>query len=674
MHWNNTEAFTTGWISVRWIVSSAGIITGFVGTGLRLRKASLIRNHQSPVDFITDRYQSQILRYAVATMQIITSTIYVSAQVVALKSTFNSLFDISPNNPWAVVVMFAFILFFEWIGGLASVALTDCVQGFIMAVSFVMTATVVRKNFGGWSDLDPQTYPRPDFYQTPTGDQQWSFWQFTFLNVSFFTLPHLIQRIYSAKDLASLKVAWYVMNFGPWSTMLVSIFLGTVGVQFLNGNGGTSPFASILNAMMDLGGFPEAVGVLAFTASLAAIMSTADSLVIAISQLVTVEFVYPFRPTATPKDLTWIGRFVSLVTVIVALLIGIYWVDGISDLGKIQFPLTLMIIPPFLFGLFAREWYDVHPWCLSAGMVSSSLYIVLVYFFYMKKAVDPIAIDAGVTGLLLNLGLTGLLELGRRTRNRRRKRQSSDDDGKASVTQHDDNDNAVNLTFPDRPSWDIPQLRRFGDRALTPRLLRKAMEGVEEPLTKVWFVLLVFLMLSFTTPMVAELLPPIPEDLTTYFPATVNGMPWWAFKILMVVLVPYLMNLVMIYKVPDDFPIDEKQIATHGINPDLVELTPAEMGRRSSYDARNEMVAARRSTIAKTMTELGLRSSDYGNDDARPEEPEPTLAQRRLSAMVLGYGEGLDGLSVSKLDAPHAIDDEEELPQAAEESAAAAAP
>mmetsp|Transcript_5352 Transcript_5352/g.8452 ORF Transcript_5352/g.8452 Transcript_5352/m.8452 type:complete len:135 (-) Transcript_5352:15-419(-) len=56
------EAFALGWQSLRWIPSLAGINFGYFGTGFRLRKASQIRNHQSPVDFITDRYQSQMLR------------------------------------------------------------------------------------------------------------------------------------------------------------------------------------------------------------------------------------------------------------------------------------------------------------------------------------------------------------------------------------------------------------------------------------------------------------------------------------------------------------------------------------------------------------------------------------------------------------------------------------
>lgn len=104
--------------------------------------------------------------------------------------------------------------------------------------------------------------------------------------------------------------------------MLTGVFIGTVGVMILGGAEVDSPFTSIMEALMDKGGFAEGIGIIAVTASLAAIMSTADSLVIAISQLVTVEIVYPMRPKTTPTGIAWIGRAVSLVSATIALLIG----------------------------------------------------------------------------------------------------------------------------------------------------------------------------------------------------------------------------------------------------------------------------------------------------------------------------------------------------------------
>jgi sodium/proline symporter len=55
------EAYKTGWVSLRWILTGISVIFGYAGTAYRLRKCSLLRNHQSPVDFITDRFRSQIL-------------------------------------------------------------------------------------------------------------------------------------------------------------------------------------------------------------------------------------------------------------------------------------------------------------------------------------------------------------------------------------------------------------------------------------------------------------------------------------------------------------------------------------------------------------------------------------------------------------------------------------
>lgn len=210
----------------------------------------------------------------------------------------------------------------KWVGGLSSVALTDSIQAFVMFFAFVAVPSVLASQFVGWKDLDPFTYPRPEFYQTPSRENQWFFWQLSLINLSFFTLPHLMQRTYAAKDLKSLKTGYTLMTVACWFTMPVGVFIGTVGVQLLNGATVSSPFSAILEVMMDAGGFSMVTANIAITASLAGIMSTADSLVIAISQVVTVEIVYPLRPDSTPRSIAFIGRLVSTIAVAVALVIG----------------------------------------------------------------------------------------------------------------------------------------------------------------------------------------------------------------------------------------------------------------------------------------------------------------------------------------------------------------
>jgi len=114
----------------------------------------MVRNHQSPVDLITDRYRSQVLRYTMVLLLTLPTVIYLAAQVIAIKKTFNSIFNLDPDLAYPTILIMIGILIFEWAGGLNSVALTDTIQGCIMVVSFICLPLVIKRNFGGWVDLD----------------------------------------------------------------------------------------------------------------------------------------------------------------------------------------------------------------------------------------------------------------------------------------------------------------------------------------------------------------------------------------------------------------------------------------------------------------------------------------------------------------------------------------
>ena len=102
----------------------------------------------------------------------------------------------------------------------SAVALTDTVQGFIMIFGSVSVAFCILRNYGGWNTLDPTTYPRPDFFQTPTKKQQWIWWQLGLLGTSFAFYPVTIQRIYAANSLKSIRMGVWANFFGPWLTQI----------------------------------------------------------------------------------------------------------------------------------------------------------------------------------------------------------------------------------------------------------------------------------------------------------------------------------------------------------------------------------------------------------------------------------------------------------------------
>lgn len=348
-------------------------------------------------------------------------------------------------------------------------------------------------------------------------------------------------------------------------------------------------------------------------------------------------------------------------------------------MGKIQFALSAQAAPAFLIGLFSyNRTTDAHPWCIAAGAWTAALFVVVFYFGYTDRNGDSAKpIGSGEVAFVLQLVVIYSLEAMRRLvgvggasskslnkaaittsttasavskdeeaesgtdRDVPKVKVSSDDTGTSSDNKRDDSTNVVSvedgktndknpssdvplLLYSERPTWDVPKLSRFGDGTapLTPAMLWRAMEGVNEPLANPWWCFLMFFSISMCTPIVAGMEPPLMTSATgqSFFanaPAVVNGLPWWVFKITLFCVIPTVLLLVAIMSTPNQFPeSEEEKIVASGdddkkninnnmamINDrwdaNLVEMTRDEMGRRTSYDETNEWIQRRRSSISQ---------------------------------------------------------------------------
>ena len=264
------------------------------------------------------------------------------------------------------------------------------------------------------------------------------------------------------------------------------------------------------------------------------------------------------------------------------------WNKGITDLAAINFQLSFQCVLIFVVGLFATNRTDVHPWCLSIGAIVSSIYVSVLYFGYINDNDDSIAVNAGVTGLVLQVMIALPLEACRRI-------------FLATGEFHPEEDER-DLIFPYRPAWDIPPRARFGDCALTPNLLNRMMDGVSEPLANPWFAALMFFTISFMTPIVP---PGMPEEIGAV--AVVNGLPWWVFKMLVLGLVPFVLLLFALYQMPRSYSNPESK---RDEDPYIMELTREELGHRVVYDRQNELVARRR---REALERLGLLPREIDN-------------------------------------------------------------
>ena len=92
--------YNYGWKELAWVAQALAMVFVYAGTAPRLRKASLVRNHQTPSDFITDMFQCQLLRYGVIIIQLVAQFIWMTSSVVAVKNSFNMAFHLDEDSPW----------------------------------------------------------------------------------------------------------------------------------------------------------------------------------------------------------------------------------------------------------------------------------------------------------------------------------------------------------------------------------------------------------------------------------------------------------------------------------------------------------------------------------------------------------------------------------------------
>lgn len=94
--------------------------------------------------------------------------------------------------------------------------------------------------------------------------------------------------------------------------------------------------------------------------------------------------------------------------------------------------------------------------------------------------------------------------------------------------------------------------------------------------------------------------------------------------------VPFVIIAFTVNNMPNAFPLNEDKIGNEGIDPDLVELTLREKGKRTSYDNANVLIQSRRNTISQIMLEIGMSVTDVETGPS----VDVSKSRRRLSALV----------------------------------------
>jgi SSS family solute:Na+ symporter/sodium/pantothenate symporter len=229
--------------------------------------------------------------------------------------------------------------------------------------------------------------------------------------------PQGIQRIYAAKSTRTLKHSLSVMVFLPLLTVVFAYYMGLLSIpQFPNLDKVESDkvMAMMLGHIAQLGPMLNIAVSILLLAALAAIMSTADSVLLSLSSILVQDFYAKStsQPVADDRLLRY-GKICSWV--LVAILVAIALKPGFTlwRLLEIKFEILMQVAPAFILGFYRP---NLNARTAIIGITAGSA-LALTGFFMGGKW---FGVHPGTIGCALNFGICLML-----SRNGRAQQESS---------------------------------------------------------------------------------------------------------------------------------------------------------------------------------------------------------------------------------------------------------
>jgi SSS family solute:Na+ symporter/sodium/pantothenate symporter len=407
------EAYRRGY---SWIMATGfmmAIIVTFHALAPRLRPLASAHGFVTPGDFVGFRFQGDPravgLVRVIGVLMTIALANFLLAQLVAMGVVASQVTGgLVPY--WAGVVGLAgVILFYETLGGMRAVAWTDAAQGSLMLVGLATMLLWLLTEAGGLSEVTrrvAEVRPAATWVPDRVECANWAS-TLVLLGVASVVYPQAIQRIYAARSGPTLRRSLALMSFMPLATTLVVTLIGIAAIPLLPGLAeaeADSVMPRLLALWAEAGPGFAALAVLVFVGALAAIMSTADSVLLSLGSVVAQDLLGRSRDD---PETTRIGKQVAAAVMVGAVGLALLPRLTLWRLIELKMELLIQCAPAFLMAL---HWRGLRAGPCLAGVVIGTLVAVTATLADVKRIEG---VHVGVIGLALNLLVATLLSLRR---------------------------------------------------------------------------------------------------------------------------------------------------------------------------------------------------------------------------------------------------------------------
>jgi len=406
------EAYRRGF---SWVMATGfmmSIIVVFHALVPKLRAVAVRHDFVTPGDWVRHRFGEEgeggALARVVALLMIVALANYLFAQLKAMGLMAEQVTGGLVSYEMGVLLLAGTILVYETLGGMRAVAWTDTAQSLLMLVGLVALLSWLLGDSGGLSEMSRSiAKQRPEAVLVPSLRESAN-WLSSILLMGLASVvyPQAIQRIYAARSGLVLKRAFAIMTFMPLTTTLVVTLIGLAAIPRFAGLDTVDAdrvMPLLLAAWAESGPLFTLAAVVVFMGALAAIMSTADSVLLSLGSIAAADL---DRRPRSAEESTRLGKRVAAAVMIA--MVGVALVAReITLWGLIELKMELLVqcVPVFLLAL---HWRGMRARPALAGLLVGTLIAVSGLALGIHRIGG---IHLGVIGLGVNLLVVVLASL-----------------------------------------------------------------------------------------------------------------------------------------------------------------------------------------------------------------------------------------------------------------------
>lgn len=395
------EAFRIGYAWVMSVGFMMAIVVVYLIFAPRLQRLARRHRFVTPGDWIAWRFGSPSLTLLANVLLVLAIANYLLAQLMAMGHVTAGLSGGAVPYWAGVVLLTLVVIVYETVGGMRAVAWTDCVQGIMLLAGLAGLLLAVAPTPAHLAELTAAVAAAaPEKAAVPAPEVSRN-WLSTLLLIGFSgaVYPHAVQRIYAARDAATLKRALGVLVFLPFVTTGIMFLVGILAIRELPAFGDADQvMPALLTAWSERSVLLLVLCVVVVTAVVAAVMSTADSVLLSLSSILAKDVAgATVLKGASEERLTRAGKLLSWVVVGVLVVVALSPRVTLWGLTEIKMEILAQVAPLFVVGV---TWRRLTTAAACSGMLAGCATYAGLLLAGRPEVWD---VHAGVLGLGVNV-------------------------------------------------------------------------------------------------------------------------------------------------------------------------------------------------------------------------------------------------------------------------------